>query len=127
MAESNRKISWQLASGYLIRFLIWLAAIMLATGIIDYLIGWRSLYLFAESLFFVGGFCMAIGALSTMGSWSQTRSFPYQYASSVSDADIATRTRQQVKDTEASYSFSVLAILAGLSLVGLSILIHQFI
>jgi len=70
---------------------------------------------------------MAIGALSTMGYWSQTRSFPYQYASSISDADIATRTQQEMKDVEASYSFSVLSVLSGISLVLISILIHQII
>lgn len=129
MTEGKHKpwFTWRLVPGYLMRFLIWLAVILLATGIVDYLLGWRTLFFYAESLFIVGGLCMAIGALSTMGHWSQTRSFPYQYASSVSDADIATRTKQDMKDAETSYSFSVLAILAGLSLVGLSILIHQLI
>lgn len=129
MAECHRR-SWfsrQLIIGYLIRFSTWLAVILLATGIVDYLFGWRTLYLYAESLFIVGGLCMVVGALATMGNWSQTRSFPYQYASSASQADIITRAKQQMKDAEASYSFSALAILAGLALVGLSLLIHQFV
>lgn len=129
MVESNRR-SWfsgQLITGYLIRFVIWLGVILVVTGIVDYLFGWRTLFLYAESLFIVGGLCMAGGALTTMGNWSQSRSFPYQYASSVSDANMAARTKQQLKDTEASYSFSVLAILAGFALVSLSILIHQFV
>ncbi len=109
------------------RFLLWLLVILLATGIVDYLFGWRTLFLYAESLFLVGGLCIAVGSLSTMGNWSQTRTFPYQFASSISNADIATRAQQDMKDTEASYSFSVLAILAGFSLVLLSILIHQVI
>lgn len=129
MAEGKRNFTFSArrVAGYLIRFLIWLAVILLAIGIVDYLLGWRTLFLYAESLFIAGGLCMAIGALSVMGNWSQTRSFSYQYASSVSSADIATRTRQAMKDAEASYSFSVLAVMAGFSLVGLSILIHQFV
>lgn len=113
--------------GYLKRFLIWLAVILLTTGIIDYIFGWRTLFLYAESLFIVGGLCMAVGALATMGNWSQARSFPYQYASSVSNADIATRAKQDLKDAESSYSFSTLAIASGFGLVGLSLLIHQII
>ena len=113
--------------GYLKRFLIWLAVLLLATGIVDYILGWRTLYLYAESLFIVGGVCMAVGALATMGNWSQARSFPYQYASSASSADIATRAKQDLKDAESSYSFSTLAIASGFCLVGLSLLIHQII
>ncbi len=129
MVEAERKpqFSWKMIGGYATRFLLWLLVILFATGIVDYLFGWRTLFLYAESLFLVGGLCIAVGSLTTMGNWSQTRSFPYQYASSAGDADIATRTKQEMKDTEASYSFSVLAILAGLTLVLLSILIHQFI
>jgi hypothetical protein len=125
--KHSPRLSWRLIGGYLIRLLVWFAVILLATGILDYLLGWRTLFQYAESLFLVGGFFIAIGALGTMGNWSQTRSFPYQYASSVSDADMATRTRQQMKDMEASYSFSILAVLAGFALVGLSILVHQFV
>ena len=129
MREVNPERSqvWTQVGGYLKRFLFWLAVIMAVTGIVDHLIGWRTIFLYAESLFLVGGAAIAAGALGTMGNWSQRRSFPYQYASSVSDADIATRTRQELKDTEASYSFSILAILSGVSLVLLSILIHQVI
>lgn len=128
MVEAHKPwLSWILIGGYLKRLLLWLAAILLVTAIIDYALGWKTIYLYAESLFLVGGLCMAVGALSTMGHWSQTRSFPYQYASSVSDADIATRTKQEMKDIEASYSFSVLVILCGFTLVLLSILIHQVI
>ena len=127
MREVNPERSqvWTQVGGYLKRFLFWLAVIMAVTGIVDHLIGWRTIFLYAESLFLVGGAAIAVGALGTIGNWSQRRSFPYQYASSVSDADIATRTRQELKDTEASYSFSILAILSGVSLVLLSILIHQ--
>lgn len=129
MRKVNPELShvWTQAGGYLKRFLFWLAVIMAVNGIVDYLIGWRTIFLYAESLFLVGGAAIAVGALGTMGNWSQRRSFPYQYASSVSDADIATRSRQELKDTEASYSFSTLAILCGVSLVLLSILIHQII
>jgi len=129
MREVNPERSqvWTQVGGYLKRFLFWLAVIMAVTGIVDHLIGWRTIFLYAESLFLVGGAAIAVGVLGTMGNWSQRRSFPYQYASSVSDADIATRTRQELKDTEASYSFSILAILSGVSLVLLSILIHQVI
>jgi hypothetical protein len=129
MREVNPERSqvWTQVGGYLKRFLFWLAVIMAVTGIVDHLIGWRTIFLYAESLFLVGGAAIAVGALGTIGNWSQRRSFPYQYASSVSDADIATRTRQELKDTEASYSFSILAILSGVSLVLLSILIHQVI
>ena len=129
MREVNPERSqvWTQVGGYLKRFLFWLAVIMAVTGIVDHLIGWRTIFLYAESLFLVGGAAIAIGALGTIGNWSQRRSFPYQYASSISDADIATRTRQELKDTEASYSFSILAILSGVSLVLLSILIHQVI
>jgi hypothetical protein len=127
MSEAKPKSAqlWNQVGGYVKRFLFWLAIIMAVTGIIDFLIGWRTLFLYAESLFLVGGLAIAVGALGTMGNWSQRRSFPYQYASSVSDADSATRAQREVKDTEASYSFSVLAILSGFSLVLLSILIHQ--
>ena len=129
MREVNPERSqvWTQVGGYLKRFLFWLAVIMAVTGIVDHLIGWRTIFLYAESLFLVGGAAIAVGVLGTMGNWSQRRSFPYQYASSISDADIATRTRQELKDTEASYSFSILAILSGVSLVLLSILIHQVI
>jgi hypothetical protein len=129
MSEVTFKSSliWKQVGGYLKRFLLWLAIIMAGTGIVDYLFGWRTFFLYAESLFLAGGAAIAVGALGTMGNWSQRRSFPYQYASSVSEADIATRTRQEIKDTEASYSFSVLAILSGFSLIILSILIHQII
>jgi hypothetical protein len=127
MSEGNPKSSLLLnqIGGHLKRFLLWLSVIMAVTGIVDYLIGWRTIFLYAESLFLVGGAAIAVGALGTMGNWSQRRSFPYQYASSISDADIATRTRQELKDTEASYSFSILAILSGVSLMLHSILIHQ--
>ena len=125
VGNPERSQVWPQAGGYLKRFLVWLAVIMAVTGIVDYLIGWRTIFLYAESLFLVGGAAIAVGALGTMGNWSQRRSFPYQYASSISDADIATRTRQELKDTEASYSFSILAILSGVSLMLLSILIHK--
>jgi hypothetical protein len=128
--KENTKQPWmkkQQFIGYLSRFLIWLAAIMAVTGIMDFILGWRTLFLYAESLFIVGGACIAIGAMGTMGRWSATRNFPYQYASSVSDANMSERTQQDVKDTEQSYSFSTLAILAGFTLVCLSILIHQII
>lgn len=117
----------RLIAGYALRLLIGLAAILAATGIVDYVIGWRGWFLYAESLFIVGGLCLALGALGAMGNWSQTRSFPYQYASSVSSADAATRARQDMKDVEASYSFSFLALLCGFALIGLSLLIHQLI
>jgi hypothetical protein len=120
-------ITKKLFIGYLTRFLVWLAVIMAVTAVVDLIFGKRTLYWFAESIFIVGGACIAVGALSTMGRWSGTRNFPYQYASSVSDANMTERTQQDVKDTEQSYSFSTLAILAGFSLIGLSILIHQII
>jgi len=129
MVEAKRKpwLSLSMVGGYLKQFLLWLAVILLVTAIIDYLFGWRTIFLYAESLFFIGGLSIAIGAMSTRKHWSQTRSFPYQYASSISDADIATRTQHEMKDVDASYSFSVLAILSGFSLVLLSILIHRII
>jgi hypothetical protein len=113
--------------GYAKRITIWLAAAMAALAVIDYIAGWRTLFLYAESLFLGGAAVMTIGAGSTMGHWMQTRRFDYQYASSVSDANLAERTQQANKDAEASYAFSTLAIITGLILVLLSILIHNLI
>jgi hypothetical protein len=116
----------QAVTRYAMRILIWLAFLLPALAVLDFFIGWRTMFLYAESLFILGGGLTAIGALSTMGHWTQGRNFKYQYASSVSDANLAERAQIEKRDDEATYAFSTLAIASGSILILLSILIHQF-
>lgn len=127
MASPSKIAFSTLILGYAKRIALWLAICLAALAIIDYLAGWRTWFLFAESLFIGGAAVVTIGAGSTMGHWMQSRRFDYQYASSVSDANLLERAQQANKDAEASYAFSTLAIITGLILVLLSILIHSLI
>lgn len=113
--------------GYAKRFVLYMAVVLVIIAIVDLVVGWRTIFLYAESLFLAGALVMTIGALSTMGHWAQTRNFQYQYARSVSDSNLLERAQADKKDAEASYSFSTLAISIGFGLVALSILIHQII
>lgn len=127
MASTSKVAYSTLILGYAKRIALWLVICLAGLAIIDYAAGWRTWFLYAESLFIGGAAVVTVGAASTMGHWRQTRSFPYEYASSVGDANLAERAQQAKKDAEASYAFSTQAIATGVILVLLSMLIHNLI
>ncbi|MGH2582139.1 MAG: hypothetical protein ACRDFQ_04505 [Anaerolineales bacterium] len=102
-------------------------AILFFTTLIGLVIGWRSLYQFAEGLVWGAAIVMLLGAAGPMGFWRQTRSLPYQYASTRTDEELFERIRRQHKEGEKSYAFMYIFFFAGLIALGLSILIHTLI
>ena len=52
MVEAKRKlwISLNIVLGYRKRFLLWLAIILLVTAAIDYLLGWRTFFLYRVAI-----------------------------------------------------------------------------
>ena len=103
------------------------AAILFFTILIGLVIGWRSLYQFAEGLVWGAAVVMLLGAAGPMGFWRQTRSLPYQYASTRTDEELFERIRRQHKEGERSYAFMYVFFFAGLVALGISILIHTMI
>jgi hypothetical protein len=101
--------------------------LLILTAVVCYLIGWRTLYQYAEGLMWAGAIVIGIGATSPLGFWEQTRSLPYQYASTSMGEDVHSRIRRENKDAVRSYAYMYLMFFAGVFLIGLSILIHQFI
>jgi hypothetical protein len=101
--------------------------LLILTAVVCYLIGWRTLYQYAEGLMWAGSIVIGIGATSPLGFWAQTRSLPYQYASTSMGEEVYSRIRRENKDAVRSYAYMYLLFFAGVFLIGLSILIHQFI
>jgi hypothetical protein len=103
------------------------AVLLILTAVICYLIGWRTLYQYAEGLMWAGAIVIGVGATSPLGFWAQTRSLPYQYASTAIGEEVYSRIRRENKDAVRSYAYMFLLFFAGVFLIALSILIHQLI
>lgn len=102
---------------YLKPVLIIVLGAALATGVVCWIIGWRTLSLYGTGLLIAGGAAVVVGALSTIGGWGTVRTFEYQFAKTAWEEDSGARLQREVDDTRESYRFLVLMSTAGLILI----------
>lgn len=128
MAEqTNQHFTKENIKEYLRDLLFIEAGLLVLTIIICYLIGWRSLYQFAEGLTWAGAIVALFGASAPLGFWRQTRSLPYQYASTRTEEELYTRIRRDHKEGEKAYAYMFLFFFAGVIAILLSVLVHNLI
>jgi hypothetical protein len=96
-----------------------------AALIVCWLIGWRALYLMGQGLLIAGLGSIALGLLSTVGTWNVRGSFGYQFSRSVSHQQVGERTSQDVHDLFGSNAFMITTLLAGILLILLGSLLQQ--
>ncbi|MDZ7843982.1 MAG: hypothetical protein U5K99_04165 [Anaerolineales bacterium] len=95
----------------------------LATGVVCWIIGWRTLSLYGTGLLIAGGAAVVVGALSTIGGWGSVRSFEYQFAKTAWEDDSGARLQNEVADTRESYRFLYLMSTTGLILISAGFLL----
>jgi hypothetical protein len=99
-----------------------------ATALLGYFaFHWTTWYQFAEGLTWAGALVLAVGASGPLGFWRQTRSLPYQYASTRTDVELYDRMRNENREAQHVYRFMYLFFASGLLTIGLAILIHRLI
>jgi hypothetical protein len=122
------KSSSQNFKSYVGDVLIVLLIAVAITGLVGrFLLGWTAWYQFAEGLTLGAALVMMIGASGPMGYWRQTRSLPYQYASTRTDVELYDRMRNENREAKNVYSFMYVFFGAGLAMIGLAMLIHRLI
>lgn len=83
-----------------------------------YLAGARDARQYGNTFGMLGFGAWALGALSVLGGWGITRSFSYQYPSSVSRGGLVERARRLMRDTLGAYGFLIRCFLVGAVLMG---------
>jgi hypothetical protein len=100
------------------------AAIMGLAALGLHLAGARDMSSYGNTFGMLGFCAWVVGALSLFGRWGSTRSFSYQYGSSVSPAGIGERAKQLVRDTLEAYRFLIRCLLVGSILLGIGALLY---
>jgi hypothetical protein len=100
--------------------LIWATALGVGAIVVCWLVGWRSAELMGQGLSFAGVGAIAVGLLSTVGTWNYRGNFAYQFSRSASHQKIGERTSQDMHDFMSSYAFMITLFITGfiLTLVG---------
>ena len=86
------------------------------------LIGWRQRWVlegYREGFQYTGLLTIGVGLFGIKGNWDTTRSFSYQYSTSVIDQSNWERTQQNIVDFALAFSFMLLMLIVG----GLNLLI----
>ncbi|HDM23037.1 MAG TPA: hypothetical protein ENG20_04560 [Methanomicrobia archaeon] len=74
----------------------------------------------------VAGFAaVCIGSLSLLGHWESTRSFKYQYASSVGKRSIPEHTKRLFTELTENYGFFILMFVTGGILILISVAVDK--
>jgi steroid 5-alpha reductase family enzyme len=79
----------------------------------------RSLNAFGDWMFWSGLIILAVGASSLIGNWGITRSGLYQLGLTVSDQDVPSRIKAELKEEQSSFSF--LQLCAGIGILAIVI------
>lgn len=103
---------------YIIRVLIWELGLAIIVGAI-LLLRERSLNAFGDWMFWAGLIILAIGASSLIGGWGVTRGGLYQLGLTVSDQDVPSRIKAELKEEQSSFSF--LQLCAGVGILAIVI------
>jgi hypothetical protein len=98
--------------------------IFAVVGVVCWLGGWRTAYLYGGGLFLAGAAAIVIGLSSLVGGWGITRGFDYQYARSVSEQGIGGRTQQAMRDIGRSFRFQILMTSVGVVSIAAGALIQ---
>lgn len=126
--EKLRPSSQQNFTSYLRDVLVVVLVAVAATGLIGrLLLGWGDWYQFAEGLVIAAAVVLLVGASGPLGYWRQTRSLPYQYASTRTDVELYDRIRSENREASHVYRFMYIFFGAGLVMIALSMLIHRLI
>jgi len=129
MSSSNRKEreGWGALILRVLRSAL-LTALGLGTAalVVCWVVGWRTLFLVGQGLLFAGVGSIALGLLSTVGTWNVRGSFGYQFSRSASHQQIGERTSQDVRDMFGSNAFMITTLLAGVLLVLLGSFLQSF-
>jgi hypothetical protein len=124
--NQNRRESWGALILRVLRSAVLIAlGLGVAAVIICWVVGWRTLYLMGQGLLFAGVGSIALGLLSTVGTWNVRGSFGYQFSRSASHQRVGERTSQDVRDLFGSNAFMITTLLAGILLVLLGSLLQQ--
>ncbi len=102
-------------------------AVLAATGLICWLIGWRTLIDYSNSLIWLGLAVMVIGISSFFGGASLNSKISYQYSKTVMPNSMQDRAQQNVTDTSASISFTTWAGLVGFLTIGIGYIVRLYI
>lgn len=126
--EKPRPSSQQNFASYLRDVLVVVLAAVAVTGLIGrLLLGWSGWYQFAEGLVMAAAVVLLIGASGPLGYWRQTRSLPYQFASTRTDVELYDRIRNENREATHVYRFMYIFFGAGVAMIGLSMLVHRLI
>lgn len=125
--KDERPFSKASIRAYLKDVLIIEAVAVGLTIVVGLFLHWRTLYQFAEGLTWAGALVLVAGASGPLGFWRQTRSLPYQYASTRTDVELYDRIRNDSQEAVISYRYMYLFFFAGSLLLLAAISIHKLI
>jgi len=110
---------------------------MLTTGILaalgigavvalyGWLRGWQTAVQFSNGMFVAGAAVIILGGLAVVGGFTSRGNFAITYSQSVSAASGPERTKQMLVEILRGYNVLVFSVIAGITLIGLSILIYN--
>ena len=109
--------------GTILGLTILVSLIVLVFGMVS---RWNTPVQYSNGFFMAGVLVIIFGIFSVAGGFEQRADFSILYAESVGQASIAERTQRMVAEINQRYGFMVVLIGVGILLIGISIIIGQF-
>jgi hypothetical protein len=106
---------------YITRILIVELGLAIIVGVI-LLLREHSLNAFGDWMFWAGLIILALGALSMIGGWGITRGGVYQIGQTVGEQSVSNRTKADLKEEQASFSFLLVSTGVGILAIVISVL-----
>ena len=122
MAERER---WARGWRFLVKRLVQVeGAILLLVVVLCVVAGWTAPDEVALGLLIVGAIVFAVGPLSLMGGWSNTRRWDYQYVQTMTGERPEQRINRQQADHRANLGLVLPSAVLGTLTIGLSLLVQ---
>jgi hypothetical protein len=117
-------------SSHVLRLAAVILGIALIMSLIVLIVGlvlqWNQPVQFSNGFFAAGAIVIVLGTFSITGGFQQRGSFSITYAESAGQASLSERTQRLMIDINQRYGTLVVLISTGLLLIGIAVLIGQF-
>jgi hypothetical protein len=117
--NSSNFVLWMLSVGLLTAL-----CISAGVGLYGWLRGWQTAVEFSNGMFIAGAGVILLGGLAIAGGFTSRGNFAIPYSRSASEASGPERTKQMMVEILRGYNALVFSSIAGVTLIGLSILIY---
>ena len=102
------------------------AGIALVILLMGYFLQWDNPVKYSNAFFWAGAILIIIGLFSVTGGFEQRGNFGMTYAQTAGHANIAERNQRMAADITQRYGSMIFLVLTGLLLIGVAVLIGQF-